>query len=531
MVLLSVACTLSTIYLVHAWFRGWLKESWWGTPMALWISLTVVTLAGAIWSWQRYRAAVQAGQAEALQPRRAERLVLGLLSLTGLGVVGYGLAQGVLLASPWRDLLPVWIVTWTGSLCLLYLGWANRRAAAVPRGLPTEGIMLGALVCAFLGLGAMSLPKPLPQAGAVEVVWTFEAKDRGTLASSPLVVGDRIYIGAAHSSGFTAYGALYCLDRVTGQPLWSFTDDDGMKQVFSTPCVADGRLYVGEGFHQDSACKLYCLEADTGKKLWEFPTTSHTESSPCVVNGRVFFGAGDDGVYCLDAATGKEVWHFKGLHVDTPPAVADNRLYGGSGYGSQEIFCLNADTGAVVWRLPVDLPAFAAPVVEGTQVFFGLGNGDFIKSADKPAGALLCVDRESGRRLWRSDVADAVHARPVVAGERVWFCSRDRHCYCLERADGRVVWQTDVGSPVVASPALDGKHLYVAPSAGAITCLDADSGSVRWTFDLADQAQTKAQVLSSPVVVSDRGCRRCYVGAGLDNVVSSAAILYCVQEQ
>jgi outer membrane protein assembly factor BamB len=523
LVLLSVACTLSTLYLAHAWFRGSLKDSWWGSQTALWVAAAVVTLLGAAWSWRRYRAAVRAGRGETLQPRRGERFVLGLLSMTGLAVVCWTLAQGVLLVSPWRELLPVWVVAWTGSLCLVRWRQGNPR--------PTEGIMLGALVCACLGLGAMSLPQPTPPTGAVAVLWTFEAKDRGTLASSPLVVGDRVYIGAAHSSGFTSYGALYCLDRNTRELLWTFTDDDGMKQVFSTPCVAEGRLYVGEGFHQDSACKLYCLDAATGKKLWEFATASHTESSPCVVDGRVFFGAGDDGVYCLDAGTGKELWHFPGLHVDTPPAVAGNRVYGGSGYGSHEVFCLAADTGRVVWRLPVDLPAFAAPVVAETQVFFGLGNGDFLKSADRPAGALLCVDAETGRRLWRHDAADAVHGRPVATDQRVYCCSRDRHCYCLDRKDGRIVWQADVGSPVVASPALVGKWLYVAPSAGAVACLDADSGGVRWTFDLAGHAQTKVQVLSSPAVVPESDGCRLYVGAGLDNVVSSAAGLYCLGER
>ena len=79
---------------------------------------------------------------------------------------------------------------------------------------------------------------------------------------------------------------------------WAFNDDNshGMKPVFSTPCFADGRLYVGEGFHEHSACKLYCLSADKGDLLWEKKTAGHTESSPCAAEGRVFFGAGDDGL-------------------------------------------------------------------------------------------------------------------------------------------------------------------------------------------------------------------------------------------
>src|SRR5262249_34682914 len=147
-----------------------------------------------------------------------------------------------------------------------------------------------------------------------------------------LVDGDRVYVGVVHGSAFRT-GAVYCLDRATGKPLWAFNNGGQMKDVFSSPHVADGRLYVGEGFHQDADCKLYCPEAHTGKKLWEYRTASHTEATPCVWRGKVYFGAGDDGLFCLDAATGKERWHLKGLHVDANPLVVGGRLYGGSGVG------------------------------------------------------------------------------------------------------------------------------------------------------------------------------------------------------
>src|SRR5262249_18093090 len=148
-----------------------------------------------------------------------------------------------------------------------------------------------------------------------------------------VVDGDRVFIAGAHSSGFSTHGRLYCLDRNTGKELWSFDDGGNVKQVFSTPCVSAGKVYLGEGFHQDRECKLYCLDAGSGEKKREFATGSHTESSPTVVNGRVYFGAGDDGVYCADAETGKEVWHYPGLHVDSSPAVAGGRVYAGSGVG------------------------------------------------------------------------------------------------------------------------------------------------------------------------------------------------------
>src|SRR5207249_4939256 len=134
---------------------------------------------------------------------------------------------------------------------------------------------------------------------------------------------NRVYVTAAHSRAFGGpYGILYCLDATRAELVWKFDAGGKLKQGFSTPCVADGRVYFGEGWHQDEECKFFCVSADKGELIWEFTTTSHTESSPCVASGKVFFGAGDDGLYCLDAVTGKERWHYqKELHIDANPIV------------------------------------------------------------------------------------------------------------------------------------------------------------------------------------------------------------------
>src|SRR5262249_41845553 len=147
--------------------------------------------------------------------------------------------------------------------------------------------------------------------------------------------------------GLASTGAVYCLARGTGKMVWKFNDGGTMLHMFSSPCLADGRLYLGEGMHANAVCKFYCLDAGTGRRLWHHETAGHIESSPCVAAGRVFVGAGDDGLYCLDAATGKPRWHFQEpLHIDTNPIVRDGRVYASSGssrrFRNTEVFCLDA---------------------------------------------------------------------------------------------------------------------------------------------------------------------------------------------
>src|SRR5262245_24185641 len=381
------------------------------------------------------------------------------------------------------------------------------------------------------------LPRPVPPSDPVAVLWTFEAQRRGAIVSTPAVVGDRVYVAAIHSTAFRNAGAVYCLDRATGKPLWSFDDHGAMQHMYSSPSVVDGRLYVGEGMHANVTCKLYCLDPATGAKCWDFVAEGHVESTPCVAAGKVYFGAGDDGLYCLDAATGKKLWQFRGpFHFDTSPAVVGGRLFAGSGVSltnkTTEALCLDPRTGNVLWRTPTDLPVWGSPVVAGNEVYFGLGNGRLQAGAqppEKPAGALVCLSAESGRLRWRFDANDAVFAAATVGPRHVWFGSRDRHCYCLDRETGRPCWKRDLGSPVMTSPAYQDGRLYVLSTEGLAHCLDPETGDPSWTFDVAGHTRSDAQLYSSPVVTSENeGSRRIYFGAELRTAGGNAAVLYCL---
>jgi outer membrane protein assembly factor BamB len=556
-VLLAALSLGSTLYFLHSWFNGWLQETWWGSAQGLWIALALVSLAGMAWSWARHRNAVAQGGSEVKRLRRGDEFVLHLLSCACVGVAVYYWAKGDHFRLIWKQvLLALAIPVWAGSLYALYLRFSAGRGIRSPI-LSAESVMLTAMAIACLGFSATQSPSPIeavpvtdsdsgspsaePAAKLLSVKWVFRPKDRGSITSSPLVDGDFVYIGTAHQRGFSQRGGLYCLDRHTGKEHWVFDAGGEMKPVFSSPCVSEGRLYVGEGFHQDSECKLYCINAKDGTKLWDFPTQSHTESSPCVVGGRVFFGAGDDGVYCVDAVTGKERWHFRGLHVDSSPAVVGERVYAGSGYGRPEIFCLDAKTGDLHWRNFVDLPAFASPVVYDGQVFFGIGTGDLLTSSDSPAGALLCVDSKDGNIVWRFNVSDGVHGKPAVDGRRVFFGSRDGTLYCVSQADGLLQWKQDLGSPVVTSPALArpssqrSSAVYAIATEGAVCCFSPASGHVDWKLNVGDASQGKAQLVSSPALATDRIEERerhwLYFGVWLNDPLSSTAAVYCLEDE
>jgi outer membrane protein assembly factor BamB len=412
---------------------------------------------------------------------------------------------------------------------------ATRRRWRLPA---LAGLVLIVLVVAV----ALALKGERSGAVGPAVVWTFEQPQRGAIIAAPTVTADGVCVAAIRDNALAPSGVVYCLDRRDGAVRWTFDDDGKMLHTISTPCLGDGRLYVGEGMHGNDVCKLYCLDAATGRKLWEFTTGGHIESSPCIADDAVFFGAGDDGIYCLDAVTGVKRWQFTGRwHIDSSPFVMNGRLYAGSGisrlHKTTEIFCLDAATGRPLWRTPTELPVWGSPVLHGGQVFFGTGTGRLTQSAEppeKPAGVLLCADAATGDLMWTARIDDAIFGRPAVDAERVFFGARDGHCYCLDRRDGRHLWQTDMGSAVVTRPVRIDGRVYIVASGGRVSCLDANNGQALWTFDVADHTQTRPQLLSSPVILREgeekRRQRFVYFGTELRNGAHSAAVLYCLRD-
>jgi serine/threonine-protein kinase len=67
---------------------------------------------------------------------------------------------------------------------------------------------------------------------------------------------------------------VYTLDAATGNLKWKYTTGG---QVFSSPAISGGVVYVGSGDNN-----LYALDAATGNLKWKYTTGGGIESSPTV---------------------------------------------------------------------------------------------------------------------------------------------------------------------------------------------------------------------------------------------------------
>jgi outer membrane protein assembly factor BamB len=384
-------------------------------------------------------------------------------------------------------------------------GWAWKRLhGGPPPPPPEEARREGWWI--FRGNSARTGGDGSAVGGKAEALWKFrESIDRQEFTSSPAVWAGRVYAGCDND-------ALYCWDAAKGgDPIWVFAT---RYEVFSSPTVANGKVYFGEGVHHHTDSKLYCADAVTGRKLWHFQTASHVEDGPTIVEGRAYFGAGDDGIYCIDAETGARVWQAAGRHVDASPLVERGLVIAGAGYGETGVGAWRQADGTPAWFTKLPASCWGPPALGPRGVIVGIGNGNFVEKHGDPRAEILCLSLEGGGIVWRTPLRDSVLASAAVAGDRVYLGDWSGDFGCFDANTGAKLWNAGCGKGVVSSAAVAKDAVVYCCLGGHVHAVAPADGNELWRYDASkDGFTTDNGFFASPAIVDGRvyaGCNNFY---------------------
>lgn len=333
-----------------------------------------------------------------------------------------------------------------------------------------------------------------------QLAWKFRTD--GRVLSSPLVLGDAVYVGSTD-------GNLYALNRGDGTLRWKFATKGA---VNSSPAAARGLVFVSS---LDG--RVYAIDASTGKQRWSFATKGESRftapgihgamprtelmadpfdvflSSPVIAGGTLYVGSGDHNVYALDVETGAQKWTFAtGNVVHASPAVADGDVYIGS--WDRNMYALDAATGRERWRYQTgndtviynQIGIASSAAVAGGIVFFGCRDGHF-----------YAVDAKSGKQRWNVDNKMGwVIASPAVRDGVVYFPTSDgRRFKAIDASTGEVKYSVENKAISFSSPAIAGELVYFGSSDGWVRALDAKTGVVRGEFQTDGSKENSAKYI------------------------------------
>ena len=321
---------------------------------------------------------------------------------------------------------------------------------------------------------------PLTWSATQNVAWKTQLPGPGT--SSPIVVGDRVFLTC-----YTGYG----------------------------PAAP------GATSQNDLKLHVLCLNHADGRILWDKPIApelpeqeriredhGYASSTPAADSERVYVFFGKTGVFAFNH-DGRELWRAKvgsrinGWGSAASPVLHRDLVLVNASVESESLVALNKLTGQETWRAGGIKEAWNTPLL----VEVAGGKRELVIPI---FGKVLAFDPDSGQSLWNCDTGIGWYMCPSpVAHEGVVYSIGGRTGGGLAvRAGGRGdvtashgLWRLSKGSNV-SSPIYHDGHLYFAhENLGVVNCGEAKTGKIVYEERLAP---SPGQIYSSPVLADGK---------------------------
>lgn len=303
----------------------------------------------------------------------------------------------------------------------------------------------------------------------------------GAGSSSPIVVGNRVFVTCFSGEADSLKRHLVCVDRKDGRIVWTKTID---------------------AQHPEDAYGGYLTEH------------GYASNTPVTDGESVYAFFGKTGVLAFDL-DGKQLWQ---VNVGTE---SSNRRWGSAASlvlhkdtvivnaseESQSIRALDKVTGREVWKVP----AATLELAYGTPTLVKLADGQIELVMSVP-GEVWGLNPNTGKLTWYAATKLTGNVCPsIVAGDGVVYAfggyrSSGSHAIRLggngDVTQSHVVWSSR-NSSYVATPLLHEGHLYWVDDRGQAFCVKADSGELVYRKRLPGVSSGGQPFYASPILVGD----------------------------
>ncbi len=337
---------------------------------------------------------------------------------------------------------------------------------------------------------------------AQNIAWKINLPGRGL--SSPIIVGDRIYVTASSGPKQERLHVI-CFNAADGTQRWErqFWATGVTLAHEKTSVAAPTPTSDGEHvFALFSSNDLVCLDLD-GNLLWlrglthDYPRASNSlgmSSSLVVTDGVVVAMVENDSesfTAGLDVKSGVNLWK-----LDRPKMAnwtSPYLLKGTNGptlvalQSGKGIAAVEPKTGRVVWEYTDGASTVPSGAVSG-GIIFAPSKG---LTAITPG-----VDGQPPTQIWRSAQLRPATSSPVVLDGRVFTLNDAGVLTAGSAIDGSRLWQLRLQGPHSATPVVAGKLLYCVNEKGLLQVVDstAPEGAIVGELDLGQV------VLSTPSI-------------------------------
>lgn len=289
---------------------------------------------------------------------------------------------------------------------------------------------------------------------------------------------------------------------------------DGL--AWSSPIVLGDRVYLttsvpsGDVLGPNQSLRTLCLDAESGAVNWDVEVfsqkatnpksdkvhgkNSHSSATPVTDGKYLFVHFGAKGTACL-TLDGKLVWKTQELQYipvhgtgGSPILVNDLMVVSCDGGDVNFIAALDQKNGKIRWQTDRTAAGVKKKFSFSTPLLITVNGKQQIVS--QGSGAVYGYDPKDGANIWMVNYPDgfSVVPRPVFAHGLLYVSSGFMKASLLaidpngkgDLTDTHVRWTLEKGAPHTPSPLVVGDELYVVSDIGVLTCVDAKSGKVHY---------------------------------------------------
>ncbi|MYL33857.1 PQQ-binding-like beta-propeller repeat protein [Pontibacillus yanchengensis] len=320
----------------------------------------------------------------------------------------------------------------------------------------------------------------------------FDTNDQ--IRSTPVVVGNRIFIGNHNT------GDLYAYNIKTGEQLWT---NQAPNWVHSEMIFHDGTLFVGFGnrFFQENGLRgtkesgVMALDADTGETLWTAKTEGEVMPTPAYHDGFVYAATGDRHLYKLNPESGEvnEKIEIGSTFSMSSPNISDGNLFVGGGAPKPYTFySVDLETDEIAWK--TEIP----------EVFAGLD--DVPPAMDENIVVTTALEKKtlSFKEAYQQEGFFQMYQEMTkwLLNIESRIKKPDHMMYAMDKESGEILWESSLGIGDMVSnnksgaPMIyDGKIFVGSPITKTFYAYDLKTGEQLWNFPNA--------VMKAPPVAAD----------------------------
>ena len=341
------------------------------------------------------------------------------------------------------------------------------------------------------------------------IAWRIDLPGRGL--SSPLVVGDRVFVTA---SGGTRQDRLQilCLNAADGSVIWqrqfwamgSTVCHDKTSIAAPTP-VTDGRRL----FALFSSNDLFCLDLD-GNLQWlrgltvDYPNARNSlgMASSLVLAGGVLVAQVENDSESFTAGvskrSGANLWKIARPKSSNWTTATVQKTKSGAEWvllqSGRGIHAVNPKNGEVAWHY-----ADGAATIPSSA----LAGGVLYVPSHGVTALELAADGKSFRQRWRSSRLRPDTASLLVHRDRVYSLNSAGVLGCGDAASGQRLWQLRLDGPFGGSPVVVDNHLYAFNEEGMAQVVDlsAPEGRIAGEMDLGEMIQSSPAISNGAIYV------------------------------